>query len=95
MKKLNVAIIGYGRSGCNIHGSFFRSVNNDIAKVVAVVEMDPARAAVAKADFDCDVYSDYREVLERKDVDLVVNASYSHMHYPITLDFLNHNLKYQ
>lgn len=22
MKKLNVAIIGYGRSGCNIHGAF-------------------------------------------------------------------------
>ena len=90
MKKLNVAIIGYGRSGCNIHGSFFRSENNDIFRVVAVVELDPVRAEVAKADFQCDTYSDYKELLARDDIDLVVNASYSNMHYPITLDLLNH-----
>ena len=90
MKKLNVAIIGYGRSGCSIHGNFFGSENNDICNVVAVVELDPAREAVAKKDFNCDTYSDYRELLNRKDIDLVVNASYSNMHYPITLDLLNH-----
>jgi len=90
MKKLNVAIIGYGRSGCNIHGAFFKSANNDIVNVVAVVELDPAREAVAKADWNCDTYSDYKALLDRKDIDLVVNASYSHMHYPITLDLLNH-----
>lgn len=90
MKKLNVAIIGYGRSGCDIHGKFFRSENNNIVNVVAVVELDPAREAVAKQDFGCDTYSDYRELLNRKDIDLVVNASYSNMHYPITLDLLNH-----
>lgn len=90
MKKLNVAIIGYGRSGCDIHGKFFRSENNDIVNIVAVVELDPARDAAAKQDFGCDTYSDYRELLNRKDIDLVVNASYSNMHYPITLDLLNH-----
>ena len=90
MKKLNVAIIGYGRSGCDIHGKFFLSENNDIVNVVAVVELDPAREAVAKKDFGCDTYSDYRELLNRKDIDLVVNASYSDMHYPVTLDLLNH-----
>ena len=90
MKKLNVAIMGYGRSGCDIHSAFFRSQNNDIVNVVAVVELDPAREAVAKQHFGCDTYSDYKELLNRKDIDLVVNASYSHMHYPITLDLLNH-----
>lgn len=90
MKKLNVAIIGYGRSGCDIHGKFFRSENNDIVNVVAVVELDPAREAVAAKDFGCDTYSDYRQLFDRKDLDLVVNASYSDMHYPITLDLLNH-----
>ena len=30
------------------------------------------------------------ELFARKDIDLVVNASYSDMHYPITLDLLNH-----
>lgn len=90
MKKLNVAVIGYGRSGCNIHGRFFKSQNNDIINVVAVVELNSVRETAAKADFGCDTYSDYKALFERKDIDLVVNASYSHMHYSITLDLLNH-----
>lgn len=90
MKKLNIALIGYGRSGCDIHGAFLRSENNDICKVVAVVEYDPARAAVAKADFGCDTYSDYRELFGRTDIDFVTNASYSNEHYPIALDLMNH-----
>jgi len=89
-KKLNVAIIGYGRSGCDIHGHAFRLPENDFANVVAVVEMDPKRAAAAKADFGCDTYSDYKELLNRDDIDLVVNSSYSDMHYLISKDLLNH-----
>ena len=61
MKKLNIAIVGYGRSGCDIHGAFLRSKDNDICNVVAVVEYDPARAEAARKDFGCDTYSDYRE----------------------------------
>lgn len=90
MKKLNVAIIGYGRSGCDIHGAFLRSERNDICNVVAVVEYDPARAACAAKDFGCDTYSDYRELFNRTDIDLVVNACYSNEHYPVALDLLNH-----
>lgn len=90
MRKLNVAIIGYGRSGCDIHGAFLRSEANDICNVVAVVEYDPARAAVAKADFGCDTYSDYRELFNRTDIDFVTNASYSNEHYAIALDLMNH-----
>lgn len=90
MKKINVALIGYGRSGCGIHGLFFRSENNDIVNVVAVAELDPARAEAAKADYGCDTYSDYKEFFNRNDIDLVVNTSYSQMHYETTLDLLNH-----
>ena len=90
MKKLNVAVIGYGRSGCDIHGNFLRSADNDICNVVAVVEYDPARAAAAKADFGCDTYSDYRELFKRDDIDFVTNASYSNEHFPVALDLLNH-----
>ena len=90
MKKLTVAIIGYGKSGGGIHGGFFKSKNNDIVNVVAVAELDPERAKVAKADYNCDTYSDYRELFKRDDIDLVVNSSYSDMHYPITLDVINH-----
>ena len=76
MKKLNVAIIGYGRSGCDIHGAFLRTPENDICNVVAVVENDPARAEAAKKDFGCDTYHSYTELFDRTDLDFVVNASY-------------------
>ena len=88
MKKLNVAIIGYGRSGCDIHGAFLKTPENDICNVVAVVENDPARAEAAKKDFGCDTYHSYTELFDRKDLDFVVNASYSDLHYPITKDLL-------
>lgn len=89
MKKMNVAIIGYGRSGCDIHSSVFRNCV-DFVNVVAVVELDDNRAQAAKEHFNCDTYSDYKELFGRKDIDLVVNASYSHMHYSISLDLINH-----
>ncbi len=90
MKKLNIALIGYGRSGWGIHGAFLRSSDNDICNVVAVVERDPARAAAAAKDFGCDTYSDYRELFGRTDIDFVTNASYSDEHYPVTKDLLAH-----
>lgn len=93
MKKLNIALIGYGRSGCDIHGAFLRSERNDICNVVAVVEADPARAAVAKEHFGCETFRSYQELLGRTDLDFVVNASYSDLHYPITKDLLAHGFK--
>ena len=90
MKKMRVAIIGQGRSGRNIHGRFFKSENNDFCEVVCIVESDNERREKAAAEFGCDTLSDYRELFDRKDIDVVVNASYSQMHYEITKDLLSH-----
>ena len=90
MKKLNVAIIGQGRSGRDIHGYYFRSENNTHYEVVAVVDQLEHRRKRAAEEYHCDVYEDYHALLDRKDIDLVVNSSYSCDHYPITLDLLNH-----
>ena len=90
MKKLNVAIIGQGRSGRDIHGKFFRSSENDKYQVVAVVDQLEKRRIRAKEEYGCDVYSDYRELYGRKDIDLVVNSTFSHHHYPVTMDLLTH-----
>jgi len=90
MKKLRVAIIGQGRSGRNIHGKFFKSADNDFCEVVCIVEADEFRRNRAAEEFGCDVVADYTELFERKDIDLVVNASFSQMHYPITKDLLCH-----
>ena len=40
MKKLNIALIGQGRSGRDIHGVYFKSEKNIYFNVVAVVERD-------------------------------------------------------
>lgn len=91
MKKLRVAIIGQGRSGRNIHGAFYLSDANTLFDVAYVVDADEHRRALAREAFPkATVLSDYRELFGCKDVDLVVNASYSEMHYPISKDLLEH-----
>ena len=92
MKKMRVAIIGQGRSGRDIHGKFFQSEWNDKFEVACIVEKSPSRREKAKQEFGCDVVSDYTELFGRDDIDLVVNASYSQMHYPIAKDCLEHGL---
>ena len=90
MKKLRVAIIGQGRSGRDIHGHFFLSDANEKYEVVAVVDEMEKRRVRAKKEFGCDVYASHRELYARKDIDLVVNSTFSHMHYPVTMDLLTH-----
>jgi len=91
VKKLNVAIIGQGRSGRNIHGAYFKSEKNVNYQVVAVVEWDPARRELALEEYPgCQVYEDYAELYQRDDIDLVVNSTYSNEHYAVTKDLLEH-----
>ena len=93
MEKLKIAIIGQGRSGRNIHGAFFKKEENIYCQVVAVVELDPERRQRAVEEYPgCVAYEDYRELYAQDDLDLVVNASFSHEHYAITKDLLNHRL---
>ncbi|NLV91509.1 MAG: Gfo/Idh/MocA family oxidoreductase [Firmicutes bacterium] len=84
-----VAIIGQGRSGRDIH-AYSLGKMPDKYQVVAVVDLLEERRIRAKEELGCDVYADYRELFQRDDIDLIINASYSHMHVPITLDCLNH-----
>lgn len=90
MEKMKIAIIGQGRSGRNIHGKFFKSESNDFCQVVCVVEEDEFRRNRAAEEYGCDTAADYKELFDRKDIDVVVNASYSDQHYSITKDLLEH-----
>ena len=91
MKRLSLAIIGQGRSGRDIHGLYYRSADNLYYDVKYVVEEDEHRRRAAEALYPgCTALCDYRELFERNDVDLVVNATYSDLHYPITRELLLH-----
>lgn len=91
MQKLKLAIIGQGRSGRNIHGAFYKTDKNVFFDVAAVVEEDPVKRERAKEEYPgCEVYADYTELFGKK-FDLVVNATRSDGHYPITKDLLMHD----
>ena len=91
MNKKRLAIIGQGRSGRDIHGTFLKKDENTYFDVVAVVDADADRRKRAEEEYPgCKTYADYRELFDVQDIDLVVNASYSHLHYEITKDLLEH-----
>ena len=91
MEKLRLALIGQGRSGKKIHGAYLRSDANPYFTVRYVVDADEESREQAKSLHPgCETFADYRALFDKEDVDLVVNASYSHMHYPITKDLLEH-----
>ncbi len=91
MKRLNIAIIGQGRSGKDIHGKYYRSEDNQYYLVKYVVDADEFRRKVSESIYpDCKTLADYTELYAFNDIDLVVNATYSEMHYSITKDLLLH-----
>lgn len=93
MKKLNIAIIGQGRSGKNIHGKYYLSEDNKYYNVKYVVDANEFRRKVAEDLYaGCKTFENYEALFALDDIDLVVNASYSEMHYPITKDLLLHGM---
>jgi len=88
MKKVSIAIIGQGRSGRDIHASTLGKMQ-DKFKIVAVCDRLAGRCDKSKEEFACDTYTDYKEMLKRKDIDLIVNATTSEQHVPVTLELLD------
>lgn len=90
MKRLNVAIVGYGKSGTGIHGAFLKSDANKYWTVKYVVDYDEKRRKCAEQEHEgCVGLSDYTELFD-KDVELVVNSTFSNMHFSITKSLLEH-----
>src|SRR5262245_54947653 len=87
MTVVRVGIVGQGRSGRDIHGAHL-SKDSEHYRVVAVADPLEARRARAEAEFGCESYAHADGLLERDDLDLVVNAAPSRFHVPLTLLFL-------
>ncbi len=92
MKKINLAIIGQGRSGKDIHGTYYLSNANKFYNVKFVVDADEMRRQISLERYaGCKVFADYTELYEHKnEIDVVVNASYSDCHFSVTKDLLEH-----
>ena len=87
MAPIRVGIIGQGRSGRDIHASYLATVPDKYA-IVAVADEIPERAARGGQEFHCDSTTNYRDLLKRDDLDLIINASFSFQHVPITKEIL-------
>ena len=81
--RIGIGFIGVGnRAGGNIKGI----TQFPQADIVAVCEVDSSRLAAAKLNVEkksnraCSTYSDYRRLLENKDVDAVVITTPDHWH---------------
>lgn len=91
--RINLGFIGVGGQGMNAHVNISskHAAANNIAQV-AVCDVWPKRTAHAKAFIekagtgtDVAVYPDYRQLLERKDIDAVVVATHDPIHAAATI----------
>ena len=90
-ERLNLAFIGYGKRAFGVMNHALRQAD---VRIVAVCEVEGTRLAKAKEEVEkryaedtksgtykgCATYVDYRELLERDDLDAVVIMTPDHMH---------------
>lgn len=88
---INVALIGVGGRGSDLLQWVMKTGEqpNTPAKVVAVCDVYAKRLNKAKATANCEGTLDYREILERKDVDAVIIATPDHWHARIAIEAMD------
>ena len=92
MKKIRLAILGQGRSGRDIHASNLVKMG-DIYEIAVIVDPMEDRRERARKEFGCETLTDYRELSGAyRRLDLVVNATPSHFHVPVSLDLMRRGL---
>jgi predicted dehydrogenase len=90
--RINIGVIGVGGRGTSDARDFARvGAQNNSCQVVAVADCYQKRVNRAKEMLKIeDGYLDYREILNRKDIDAVVVATPDHWHARIALEAMDH-----
>ena len=76
-EKLGIGVIGVGTFG-SLHASTYRDINT--CELRAVADVNQERLDAVCADFAVDGYSDYRDLLEREDIDAVSICTTDELH---------------
>lgn len=84
---IRTAILGYGRNGSTMHAGAIEKLPGFTMAAVCDIEAEARQKAADR--FGCPVYADYREMLARGDLDLVVIVTRSSQHAPMAVDALN------
>src|SRR5689334_1654355 len=88
---LKVGIFGLGRSGRDIYGNLLIQLPRHY-RITAVADSLPERQERAIQEYGCRAYDSWEDMVAAEELDLVVNASPSHQHFPISLALLNRGL---
>lgn len=82
-------VIQVGLIGCGARGSGLAALMQSMPelKLVACCDIQPGNLAngMSKADKSAKAYSDYRKILEDKNIDAVVIATPLYLHYPMSV----------
>jgi len=82
---VNIGVIGAGKFG-TVHLNAFRQLEyNGVARLAAVAESSPDRATEIEQQYGCPVFTNYRQMLERIDLDAVSIATPDHLHREIAI----------
>ena len=87
-QELNIALIGAGGMGT---GDTNTALSHEGIKLKAVCDLYQGRLKKAKENWGDDIFTttDYKEILKRKDVDVVIVGTPDHWHKQISIDALN------
>ena len=86
MKKFRVGVIGCGAIFF-MHAYPLHMLEN--TEIVAVCDIKPGALETAKQLFNCDGYSDYHELIQRDDIDVIHVCTPHYLHAPMVIDAAN------
>lgn len=89
MGKIRTAIIGYGRSGRDIHTKTLKQIP-ELFEIACYVDSDTDRQEMIRREMNKPVFNDYTALFGQSGIDLVINASFSQDHAKISKDLLKH-----
>jgi len=81
---INVGIAGLGRSGWDIHANALASLTDQFT-IVAVCDPNPIRQTEAREHFNCRTYTEYSDLVNDEEIELMVVATPSQLHISDTI----------